>query len=106
MSALVCLPAQEGGDLELIVFHRVMHRSRSAVVVETLRGWTLRDGALGVLRNGLGPRRLRGERWHRRRLRHRRRRALHWRHGHRGRAGLLLAPAEADGGEALEQGLP
>ena len=101
--ALVRLAAQEGRDLELIVFHRVMHRRRPAVLVEPLRRRTLDDRALGVIRDRVRTVRLaaraaalaapsasaalpvgRGRRWR------------------GGRTSILLAPAEADRGEALQ----
>src|ERR1700686_4373962 len=52
---LVRLPAQEGRDVELVLFGRVMHRSLPAVLIETL-GRCLVGGTLGIFRNRLRTR--------------------------------------------------
>src|ERR1700719_4790867 len=52
---LVRLPAQEGRDVELVLFGLVMHRSLPAVLVEPLRRrWGRR--ALGIFGNRLRTR--------------------------------------------------
>src|SRR5215471_8690774 len=88
---LLGLAAQESRDLELIVGVLVMHRSRPAMLVEALR-----HSALGVFRHRLDPLSRPLPLRQRRHLRTRRR-----------PLGLLvarlLAPAEADRGEAGKQ---
>ena len=46
---LIRLPAQEGGDVQLVFLHRIMHRSGPAVLVEPLM-----RGPAGILGDRFG----------------------------------------------------
>src|ERR1700692_5111521 len=103
---LVVLPAQEGRDVELVLFGRFMHRSLPAVLIEAL-GRCLVGGTLGIFRTRLRTR----FRCSRHRpagqtlssLRRARRRVAA-----RARLGailLVLAPTETDRSQPLQQRL-